>query len=81
MPAKLFFHEGDDLRRLVVDRGEPRESAQRESVDLHGDNVEIVFQQIDQRQEDLIGDPQPRNQHQRRRALFPESFEIHSCQS
>ena len=81
MSVPLFFYISDDLHRLVVNRSETRKGAQREAIHLHGNDVEIVFQQVNQRQEDLIRHPQSRNQHQRRRALFPESFEIHKCQS
>ena len=75
--AVLLFHMGNDLRRLVVDGGETREGSEGETIDLGGDDAELVFQQADEGQEDLIRHAQARDEQQGGRGFLSENLEIH----
>ena len=77
MSVILVFDVGNHLGRLVVDGRKLCLDAQGESIHLDSNDTETVLQQVNQRQEYLIGYSQPRYEHQRGRPLFTKYLEIH----
>ena len=77
MPVQRLPDIANDLRRLVVDRGEMGFLSNQEPVYPGGNDMKTILQQIGQRQENLVRDPQPRNQQQGRRTFLTKNMKFH----
>ena len=62
--SEVLLNVSDDLSCLIVNRSEGRFPTKEKAIDSGRNNMEVVFQDINQRQEYLMRHPQPWNQKQ-----------------